>query len=238
MCTVRIYDVRNVIPRHGGVRLANDFDSRRTRSRWNQPAWPTLIVACALAQVGLAEEPVPQRSEQPKIAASAQDDSSCCAGLPESAFTLVRVGEHTKAQIRKTSPDYVFPSGRSYYAAYELADSPTPFRITLKSYLSWEVFYPCALLLDESRHQVRFVTAPFVHYVDPGFIERGHLQADIDVDPSLRARYLVLLTSDNALSNDHRRLPGANLGAPHWDRRTFVPTGVVEIALSPVKPER
>jgi maltose operon periplasmic protein len=151
------------------------------------------------------------------------------------SYQQLPIGKSIKTSIDTRSPGYQFPTGNSYFAGYRLPDSADPLLVTIKSYLSLQVFFPCALLLNEQFSPTRFITAPQVHYVEPGFIERGHVESTIQIDSARHERYLIVLTSDDALSNRQERLPGANLSADHWQYRRFVPVGTVHISVSRAK---
>lgn len=191
---------------------------------------------CTSAQTQETTSPlIPGIANSLPAAETTATTQTCCSGYADFRYEPLAFGHRVTAHIDAQSATYEFPTGKSSFAAYRLPDAAEPYTVTLKSYLHWEVFFPCALLLDDQFTKTRFITAPYVHYVEPGFIERGHLETNVQINPSRRERYLIILTSDDALSNQHDRLPGANLGAAHWQRRSFVPVGSVEVTVSRVK---
>jgi hypothetical protein len=143
---------------------------------------------------------VPATPEQSSVLASAP---SCCSGPADFNFQPLIVGQAFEVRVDGSQPAYAFSTGKSFFLAYRLPDKARSLRITLKSFgLRGELFFPAALVLDGNYAPRRFITAPDVHWVPTGAWEQGHVEGIVPVDPRSGDRYLVVLTTEAALS-DH-----------------------------------
>ena len=122
-------------------------------SRWKQE--PHALVAAPVTQA-LAQAP------------------DCCQTLRDLPLQDLRLGGPWSVDIGTDAPAHRFESGKSFFAAFRLADLPRPARIEVASYRSaepgswWQtlmpdarqaVLRPTALLLDASFRVVRRIDA-------------------------------------------------------------------------------
>ncbi|MDD5296744.1 MAG: MalM family protein [Rhodocyclaceae bacterium] len=151
------------------------------------------------------------------------DEPLCCtslAGLPYK--NLDRDGDLPES-IGEGSPAFTFPGGKSYFAAYRLADLPRPAMIEVASKRTGEpgslgrlvpdlrqlVFAPVVLILDE-HFVVRRTVLPGEPLKDCKInpqMDVYRLHADIP-EPANEAAYMVVLTTRDMLALENAEVCG------------------------------
>jgi maltose operon protein len=186
------------------------------------------LIACVLEAACVA--PMEHRDGRnefvvtPQARQALESAPPCCASPAQFSFEPLRLGEQLNVRIDAGRPAFEFQSGKSYFLAYRLPDSTTPIEIIIRSWFHGTAFFPAVLLLDNAFVEKRFITSPEIHYVAPGLIERGHVEADIRVDPGEGAAYLVVLTTE---ADMHRRTTSEEQSTVFYSGKTpvFVPGG-------------
>lgn len=102
---------------------------------------------------------------QRKAVDSLMDSIPCCTSMAEFRYEPLPSGEPVAFRLDQNSDSFVFPSGKSYFKAFNLPEMKLPYPIQVKSFALGEsinsahVFYPKILLLDD-HFAVRKVNAP------------------------------------------------------------------------------
>jgi hypothetical protein len=107
-------------------------------------------------------------------------------------------------------PAFDFATGKSFFKAFSLPQSPTPFTVTVRSYLVGQdiqtgyIFAPRVIFLDERFTVTRTLGKGDFHYAKPGLFEtwdwRAMLESSTRIDQSaLDECYLIILTTKEAL---------------------------------------
>jgi hypothetical protein len=117
-------------------------------------------------------------------------------GFAHFTYEPMTVGKRLKPIIDANRAAFQFISGKSYFLAYKLPESSVPLEIKVRAWFNSTGFFPSLLFLEQRFAQVRFVTSPEVHYVDPGFIERGHVEATARIEANDSVKYMVVLTTE------------------------------------------
>jgi maltose operon protein len=111
-------------------------------------------------------------------------------------YEPMTAGKRLTPTIDTKRPAFEFKTGKSYFLAYQLPDATVPLDLKLRAWFQGTAFFPSLLFLDKDFAEVRFVTSPEVHNVEPGFIERGHIEANTRIEVGDFAKYMVVLTTD------------------------------------------
>lgn len=122
--------------------------------------------------------------------------TSCCQSFESFPYGNMEFGKSYDRKIDIGSPAFHFQSGKSFFIAYRLPTVAKPWTISVKSYFWGYAFYPAATLLDENFVPTRHIVNPQFHYVEPGFIERGHIGGTINFKGDEKDRYLIIHTRD------------------------------------------
>jgi maltose operon protein len=113
-------------------------------------------------------------------------------------------------RIDEHSPAFDFGTGKSFFRAFALPQSPTPYTVTVRSYLvghhlnSGYIFAPRVIFLNDRFTVTRTLETGDFHYAKPGLFEtsgwRAMLEGSTRIDRSARdERYLIILTTKEAL---------------------------------------
>lgn len=82
------------------------------------------------------------------------DSTPCCASMAEFKYEPLPSEEPVTFRLDEKSDSFVFPSGKSYFKAFQLPKKEVPYRIQVKSFALGEtidkahIFYPQVALLD------------------------------------------------------------------------------------------
>lgn len=176
------------------------------------------------------------------LQAALADKPSCCAALSALPYVDLNHSGIRKFVISPDSPAFLFPSGKSYFAAYRITDLPRPFKVEVASWRSAEprslgglmpdfrylIFAPTILILDRD-FQIKRQIAP------GSAMEQCALNAGAKVyvpqfdvvEPASEAAYLVVMTTDDWLARDGNFVCGTF-------RHGFSPIGDLALSVTTV----
>jgi hypothetical protein len=170
----------------------------------------TSLAACATQ----APQSYPATTEA-RLATYAEA-TPCCDDPSGFQFNALPQQGNADSVVDLASPVFDFHSGLSPFAAFELPDEKTPYRIRVKSLFDRKggdesgVFYPVVALLDDTFIVVHMTGLENLR-LEPALATVGGeagLAVSLGIDPSEnRGKYLVVFT------------PAALLGAPPDSRR-------------------
>lgn len=168
-----------------------------------------------------------------------QNAPICCQSFESFPYMNMEFGKSYDRKIDINSPSFQFKSGKSFFIAFRLPTVAKPWTISIKSYFWGYAFYPAATLLDEKFVPTRHISNPQFHYVEPGFIERGHIGGTINFNGNETDRYLIIHTRDADMQGElHKSESGYAYSTgsgpvivPGGDyAHHFGPTGSLEIS--------
>lgn len=175
----------------------------------------SLVMSAALA--GCTAAPVQSYPARPEARLALYARTKACCDDP-SGFSYLPLPERgfADAVVSRASPAFEFHSGLSPFAAFELPQTSTPYRMRVKSLFDpghkgeSGVFYPVIALLDDTFIVLRMSGLDNLR-LEPALATPGGetgLALTVPVDPAMEnARYLIVFT------------PAAVLGAPPENRR-------------------
>ncbi len=167
------------------------------------------ILLVAVAQIsGCASTWAKTRAENLAASKKAIDAAVvCCKSLAEFDYSNILKTDHNTFRIDKNSKAFLFPSGKSFFAAFTLPAYKKPYAITVESYLDggtsfipeMHIFHPALLFLDKNYKPVVFLNnLPFRW--DRGWVSSG-LQAHVRLNHEFEtAKYLVIFTQASLVS--------------------------------------
>jgi hypothetical protein len=152
-----------------------------------------------------------------EVRALLMDAPLCCTSLARLQFENISKAGERAARIDANAPAYAFASGKSFFAAYRIADLPRPFIARVASQRTAE---PNSLgrLIPELR---QLVFAPAILILDAQFTVRRRIEPGppssacannphedvysartLVSEPPAEAAYLVVVTTDQLMSRD------------------------------------
>jgi maltose operon protein len=157
----------------------------------------SLLAACAMP-LGTARE----RYEAAPVASY--------QSLADFPYEKLRLKDSKAFRMDEHSPAFDFATGKSFFKAFSLPLSPTPYTVTVRSYLVGQdiqtgyIFAPRVIFLNERFIATRTLEKGDFHYAQPGLFEtwgwRAMLESSTRIDQSARdERYLIILTTTEAL---------------------------------------
>lgn len=131
-------------------------------------------------------------------------------GFVNFPYEKLRLKDSKAFRIDLHSPAFDFDTGKSFFRAFALPQSPTPYTVTVRSYLvgqhlkSGYIFAPRVIFLNDRFTVTRTLEKGDFHYAKPGMFEtsgwRAMLEGSTRIDQSVRdERYLIILTTKEAL---------------------------------------
>ncbi|HEU5468831.1 MAG TPA: MalM family protein [Steroidobacteraceae bacterium] len=168
------------------------------------------VAAAALSACATQPPPSYPAGTEARLATYAKATPCCDDPSGFDYGTLPRQG-HAQAVVGATTPVFDFQSGLSPFAAYELPDAATPYRIRVKSLFDRKgsgdggVFYPVVALLDDTFIVVHMTGLESLR-LEPALATPGGepgRAVSVGIDPAeQKGKYLVVFT------------PAALLGKP------------------------
>lgn len=181
----------------------------------NPNCFPGIVAALALAGCAASSGTSYPASTAARLATYARA-TPCCDDPSGFRFVALPKQGHANAVIDATSPVFDFQSGVSPFAAYELPEQASRYRIRVKSLFDAEgnaesgAFYPVIALLDDTYIVVHMTGLESLR-MEPALATVGGeagLAVSVGLDPAVqRGKYLVVFT------------PAALLGQPPPDDR-------------------
>lgn len=158
-----------------------------------------------------------------ELSAALANAPDCCASLAELPYTALSGAGTQSMEIGPASPAYAFDSGKSFFAAYRIADLKRPAEIVVASRRGAEpgsalqlwpdfrmlAFEPTLLVLDAQFRIRRRISAgpPDDACATQALADVFATRVDL-VEPPADAAYLVVLTTADALARDGLRVCG------------------------------
>ncbi|MFQ6006490.1 MAG: MalM family protein [Woeseia sp.] len=136
---------------------------------------------------------------------------NCCAAAKDFAYEPLEFPGTTSFDISAESPAFDFPTGRSFFKAFELPKQAVPYTITIKGYPGnhvpaqqhhwkperYSVFVPVVMLLDRDHAVTRLIDEKAVRRVDWTLLPpvRLGMELTVTVKPeNQNERFLVVFT--------------------------------------------
>lgn len=159
-------------------------------------------VAVALAgcssMLGLESPGVPDRDA---ALAMREQAVPCCTAPQQLKFTPIDPKFSALVAIDGSEQLVEFKSGRSFVEAWRLPANRAGYGIVIDSMIRGEeVFSPALLLLDSQFNAVQYISSEQFVYVPAKGMNGDRLNYTLNIPPELGATYLVVLTTDEALS--------------------------------------
>jgi maltose operon protein len=150
-----------------------------------------------------------------------RESPSCCTSLSQIPTEQIKIGESLTFGLGNGSPVYGFETGKSYFRAFALPDTATPYEVTVDSYpvggylKNAYVFAPRIITLDRNRSIIRSSGPETFSTGRSGLVEALQRAEGLEQklsgsmtfeDNSLGERYLVIHTTD-ALLKERTSVP-------------------------------
>jgi maltose operon protein len=188
--------------------------TRTINKRWfvdmvlGRLATGAVVAVCCVFLPSCAALFPPKLEETMQSLASAP---SCCAVAKDFTYEPLEFPGTTSFDISAESPAFDFPTGRSFFKAFELPKQALPYTITIKGYPGnhvpaqrhhrkperYSVFVPVVMLLDRDHAVTRLIDERAVRRVDWTLLPpvRLGMELTITVGPeNQNERFLVVFT--------------------------------------------
>jgi len=188
-----------------------------------------LLICLTLALSGCA---VPYS----KVISQYQSAAICCTSMQEFEFEGIRIGDSRDLDLNENSPAYQFDTGKSYFKAFELPEWPSPYHLSIRSYMlgdhidSAYIFYPQIVTLNDDCELVRSTDPRVFQLKKAGFTETAKqtwglmykLEGQISFTEENKAeKYLIILTTDELLK--------AKTSTSTWRTVPIIFSGIVAV---------
>ncbi|WP_020406039.1 MalM family protein [Hahella ganghwensis] len=122
----------------------------------------------------------------------------CCQSFPDLQYQPLILDQTTVTRLNASSPAYLFDSGKSYVAAFELPRGNRPIDIEISSIASEDqVLSPSALILDSQYQVTRTFSGGDFIYKTADIVHGERLEATLmQVGGFKDERYLIIYTTD------------------------------------------
>ncbi len=199
--------------------------------QWVRYCWPTCLCCLAILAAGCA----PSYWE---TVAFLQEAPLCCQSPGEFTYTQLYTGDSRYITIDDSTPAYLFPTGKSYFLAFELPEITAYYKVIVSSFALDDgsgpqklyVFPPTLATYDSSFQRVRLSSADKISLRKAGYYEAAKasvsaattkLETELSfTGQNVAEKYLVIMTTDTLLAK-----------GPSHHRSS--PTGVIHIELLP-----
>lgn len=193
--------------------------------------WPTCLCCLVILAAGCA----PPYWE---TIASLQEAPLCCQSPAEFTYTPLHSEDSRYIPIDDSQPAYLFPTGKSYFLAFELPESTANYKVIVSSYALDDgsgpkklyVFPPVLATYDAAFKRIRLSSADKISLRKAGYYEAAKVSASAATSKletelpftgqNVAEKYLVIMTTDALLAK-----------GPSHHRSS--PTGVIHIELLP-----
>lgn len=208
------------------------------------------VTACFALMLGACASTTPTReggasqtAPTKGTAVSFYDAKSCCSSMADFHYAPLSLPATVVTHIEDANTVFEFPTGKSYFQAFRLPESPSGLTVTINSYFAGPVFFPNFLFLDDSYKPLRRVGSPDTHYVPPSTWVRGHYELTANVPAGDAARYLVVLTTSDDMfhsldtGNGHFLMPAGGIYVPISTGPHIAshgPTGKIKLVVQPM----
>ena len=191
---------------------------------------PTILIACLMIEVSGCATPLARTISQYQKAAI------CCNSMEKFSFEPLEIGDSKSFNLNETSPAYQFSTGKSYFKAFLLPQSPYPYVIVIRSYMlgdhidSAYIFFPQVITMNKNYELIRATDPRTFKLEKAGFIEttketwglmyklEGEMRFTEDNNDE---RYLIIQTTDELL--------GAKTSLSTWRTVPVILPGIVGV---------
>lgn len=152
------------------------------------------VVLASVLSVLIAGCATPVATQRASLAGRAV----CCSSLSAFKYSPLASNRNTTVEISDAAPAYVFPSGKSYFAAFKLDNKPNRTLLVESDFngpLIGQLFQPTCLFLDADHKPLQTVT-PALRFVPGSFFPHAvaHMAGELKVPDN--SEFLVVHTSD------------------------------------------
>lgn len=146
---------------------------------------PVLLAGCSSLESALpgAHSALTQYDAKQANAALASA-TVCCQRYADIPYQPLGAEKEIHLTIDQSSPAYIFPEGKSYFAAYRLPENKGSFTLDVSSLFSKSVFIPQLILLDGNFNVTRTIKADAFNYLEPKLIRAEQYATALTVDRS------------------------------------------------------
>ncbi|WP_295387776.1 MalM family protein [uncultured Thiodictyon sp.] len=142
----------------------------------------------------------------------------CCKSLSELHFAPLNTTAVTFYPVDAKSQAFDFATGKSLLQAFEIPDDLEHATLTIDAIAGATVFVPTVLILDRDFRVSRAIDSKTFRYTPAGFMEPQRLRGKVYLDrqrggPLAAEKYLIVFTTDQALSGSTRMMSEAKLYA-------------------------
>lgn len=157
--------------------------------------------------------------------------SPCCADLSTIPTQPIAEGQSISFSISESSPVFAFPENKSYFAAFQLPQTPDKYTLTLRSVYAYApststqpIFHPTLLFLDENRVVVRKIGQERFHYARASMFQGPGLELSVAIDERAKKPHFVVIYSELTSPDAGRPLPVPQSGGAYMVGNVVVPT--------------
>lgn len=133
----------------------------------------------------------------------------CCTGYEQFNFVPLNVGDSESLKINRSSPAFLFETGKSYFQAFRLPVANKPYAVIIQSHFiesrtrsgASYVFSPAVAFLDAGYRVTRRLDKGLNAAIDAGnSLGSANLELQIRIDPrSTEERFMVIYTTATLL---------------------------------------
>lgn len=125
----------------------------------------------------------------------------CCGSLAEIKYKPLAKGFKGTFYIDGSEQLFDFKSGKSFFEAFSLPETQSGYGILVESIITDKgVFAPDLVLLDRGFRAVQVIPADAFIYIPASGFAQDRLSYTLNIEPALGARYMLILTTDEARS--------------------------------------
>lgn len=169
----------------------------------------------------------------------------CCKSFKEFDYARLNLPDSKNFDIDKNSRASSFNTGRSFFMAFALPKSSSPYTVSIESYFQGTsltegyIFSPALIFLNEDHQIVRSITRGLFEYngdesTKPLTAGSG-LIAKIDITHEMKDyRYMIILTPGKTLGKEHKHSPTKRAPAALTGKKVpliHAPSGKLKINL-------
>ena len=142
----------------------------------------------------------------------------CCSSLDQIPVQPLDTKTTKFYEINRSSPAYLFATGKSFFNAFELPANLDRATITLEAVAGATLFVPTVLILDERFAVSRAIASDQFEYTPAGFMEPQRLKGKLSIDRRYgsdiaREKYLLVFTTSDDLRGSTKMISEARLYA-------------------------
>ena len=137
----------------------------------------------------------------------------CCEMYSEFNFEPISIPSDKKFDLDRSSPAFVFPSGKSFFRAFRLPTFNVPYTLEIESRFAGEgltvhsmwMYYPVLMYLDEQYKPVKVIRDLPFQFTATWSERRYGMSAKVLVSESMKqVRYVVIYTEPDFVSRAYQ----------------------------------